>query len=398
MSRLATADSFRTGASPVPPPPDCVPATTRLARLADLTPHDHARWALLSARADAPNIFAHDWFMQAALAHAPDRDAVHLAIVTHLSGAWLGVIPLIGRTRFGHWPVAHWQGWAGITQFLGTPLVLPAHAALFWDTLLGFLDTQSGRAMMLHLDALDADDRVTGALLAHCDREMRAIRTVGRFDRPALRAGEDQGAPHDGKARARLRSLSRKLARDHGALTFSILDAAQDPAPWIDAFLALEAAGWKGRTGSALGSDDATAALFRTLITRGHERGSVRLATLHAGDRAVARSCWFEAACWGHGFKMAFDEELRAYAPGQLLMQAVRDHVGARGDLSFDTCVSRGAHHCDRLWRGTRPLVDIVVAIGPPGRRLRFTALMTARDAYARIKARLTKADSQAYA
>jgi CelD/BcsL family acetyltransferase involved in cellulose biosynthesis len=393
MSLLQPPSAFRADHGDIWPWTDVDAPSVRMERLSDLTGEDRARWTILSAQAGRSNIFAQDWFMQAALTHADDGGDVLLAIVIDGRGRWLGVMPLIADGHFGRWPARIWRNWVSTNQFLGMPLVATRSADLFWASLLSFLDRQAGRRLMLHFAGFDAEAPASIALLEQCRQESRAVHIISCVDRPAHRAGEVVDGRSEAKTRSRLRSLSRRLEQDHGAVVFSVLEPGAPCDDWIEAFLEMEAAGWKGRGGSALGSAAATRELFRAVIARGHANGSARLARLSAGGRVVAMSSWFETGTWGHGFKMTFDEAYRAYAPGQLLMREVRDRLGDRPDLSFDTCVPRNASHCDRLWRGNRKIMEGAVAIGPARRRLYFDWLMRARALYASTKTRLGGAE-----
>src|SRR3546814_8947818 len=79
----------------------------------------------------------------------------------------------------------------------------------------------------------------------------------------------------------------------------------------------------------------------------GWERGRLGRATLTAAGRPLAMSSWFVTGDRGFGFKMAFDEAFRSYAPGQLLMRHVADHVaGLRPSIHFDT---RSEEHTSEL-------------------------------------------------
>src|SRR3546814_16928065 len=83
----------------------------------------------------------------------------------------------------------------------------------------------------------------------------------------------------------------------------------------------------------------------------------------------------------GFGFKMAFDEAFRSYAPGQLLMRHVADHVaGLHPPIHFDTCTAAGAGGCRSLWGDSRTIVDCVVAIGSPARRLAFDGVKRSEE------------------
>lgn len=355
----------------------------QLRRHADLTAADHARWAELSTAAGAANIFAHHWFMDAALRHSASAQDVWLAIVSGTDGVWLGVLPLAREPRFGRWPVANWQTWSATNQFLGSPLVRPDAARAFWHALLDDFDVRAGGETLIHCRQFARDDPVSAALIDVCKGAGRGFRMFGRFDRAARLPGGTI-AP-DGKALARLRSLQKRLERDHGPVAVEILPAGSDCEGWIDGFLALEKLGWKGREGSALASAPETENLFREVIAKGWDRELVRLATLTAGGRALAMSSWFVDGDRGFGFKMAFDEASRAYAPGQLLMHHVADRIGEHPAMYFDTCAPAAGGCSRRLWGGSRTVFDCAVAVGPPVRRLLFDVLMRTRAAYAAI-------------
>ncbi|MDZ3832292.1 MAG: GNAT family N-acetyltransferase [Sphingopyxis sp.] len=377
---------------PTPPPMKAValgPCDVRLVRPQSLSDRDRAHWAQLSAAAGGGNIFAHDWFMDAALRHADREEEVRLAIVSEAQEGWIGVIPLVAERRFGRWPVGAWASWLATNQFLGTPLVIPDHAEAFWRALLTHLDAHSRGQMLFFVRQLAFDDPVSAALFAHCAAERRAIRMVERFERPARRPGEPIIAQGDGKAQSRLRSLRRRLERDHGTVAIDTLTAGEPGQKWIDHFLAMERDGWKGRVGSALGCHAATETLFREVAERGHANGTLRLATLRAGDRPLAMTSWFETGAHGYGFKMTFDEAFRTYAPGQQLMQHVADQVAARPEIYFDTCTPQRATSCRSMWQSKRTIFNGAVAIGSAPRRAGFEALMNARAAYAALRRRL---------
>lgn len=354
----------------------------RLLRHADLGAEGHARWAELSAAAGPMNIFAQHWFMDAALRHSASAHGVRLAVVSDRSGRWLGAMPLMQTRRFGRWPVASWRAWTATNQFLGAPLVRVDAAHDFWNALLAHLDERDGGETLIHCRQLAADNPVCAALIAHCDAAGRGIRILDRYDRPTHLPGD---AEPSRKVRARLRSLRQRLESDHGPVSVEMHAADADCAPWIDAFLVMEKSGWKGQAGSALACAADTEHLFREVIETGHERGEVRLASLRAGGQVLAMSSWFETGDRGFGFKMTFDEGFRGYAPGQLLMHHIVGQVGEGAGVHFDTCAPPGSSGCYSLWRGKRTIFDCAVAIGSPGRRRLFGALMRARSANAAI-------------
>jgi CelD/BcsL family acetyltransferase involved in cellulose biosynthesis len=153
-----------------------------------------------------------------------------------------------------------------------------------------------------------------------------------------------------------------------GEVRVDLLAPEADPEDWIETFLTLEKAGWKGSCGSALGCEPCNAALFRDTVREGHRRGHARLASLSVGERVLAMTTWFECSGRGFGFKMAHDETARRHAPGRLLMRAVAEDLAGDPGIAFDTCNGDGSAP-DPLWPDRRQVVDCVVEIGSRGRR-----------------------------
>jgi CelD/BcsL family acetyltransferase involved in cellulose biosynthesis len=177
----------------------------------------------------------------------------------------------------------------------------------------------------------------------------------------------------------RLDALARKLTREVGAVRITTLASEVDPAAWTEQFLALEKAGWKGSNASALASQGCTAGLFREAIRVAHQRGMVRLMSLEAGGRVIAMTSWFACGARSYGFKMAYDEAFRSYAPGRLLMRAVADASRLSDPAAtFDSCARPDAPP-DPLWPDAREFADFAVGIGGPLRRQLLSGAMRAR-------------------
>ncbi|MEQ8411579.1 MAG: GNAT family N-acetyltransferase [Erythrobacter sp.] len=335
-----------------------------------LAPGELARWARLSERSMGANVFALDWFMGAALHHCTRGTRIHLAVVRQADGEWLGALPLALGSRIGRAPVPHWHGWRATNQFLGGPLVASGAEKAFWQALLAGLDDRPGAAFALMCEGLAADDPATLALVAAATEGERRLWVPHRAERPARRArsGTVRVSPALKKTRSRLASLERRLVREVGDVTIELHPAHCDPENWIENFLALEKAGWKGNGGSALACEPCNAALFRETVREGHRRGIVRLASLAAGGRVLAMTTWFECSGRGFGFKMAHDETARRHAPGRLLMRAVAENLAGDPALAFDTCNAAGSTP-DPFWPDRRQVVDCVVAIGSRARR-----------------------------
>jgi CelD/BcsL family acetyltransferase involved in cellulose biosynthesis len=99
---------------------------------------------------------------------------------------------------------------------------------------------------------------------------------------------------------------------------------------------ALESSGWKGAEGTAMAQDTATRGFYMELARHASYRGELTLYFLWVRDRPVAFHFGLESAGRYYLLKPGYDESLREYSPGQLLMEeVVKDCIG-RGIVELD--------------------------------------------------------------
>jgi hypothetical protein len=184
-------------------------------------------------------------------------------------GALIGLLPVqAARSYYGR-PIPHLAGWTHPNSFLG---------ALWWRAarkgfLAGPAGPCGGLGLFLHL----ADLPLSGTLADALRMCWQAARMAGlaRGARDAVLPLSPEAyleASMSGKKRKELRRQHARLS-ETGALTVERHRDAADLAAWIEQFLTLEAAGWKGKAGSALACRPDTAALFREAMKARHRRG-----------------------------------------------------------------------------------------------------------------------------
>ncbi|UHC15790.1 GNAT family N-acetyltransferase [Methylobacterium currus] len=159
-------------------------------------------------------------------------------------------------------------------------------------------------------------------LLAALARDGWGSAEVSGFSRPVLdrRASHDiflREHPHKG----RLKDLRRRRRRldEAGIVTVEAIGPDGDLAGAVAAFLDLERRGWKGRAGTALACRPQTEGLAKDLFRAGGGPVTARADLLRLDGRVVAAS--LALVCGGTAtlLKTAYDEALRALAPGVLL-------------------------------------------------------------------------------
>ncbi|WP_342150958.1 GNAT family N-acetyltransferase [Methylorubrum sp. SB2] len=184
---------------------------------------------------------------------------------------------------------------------------------------------------------LATESRLGAGLIAAMERAGWQVATVASFERPVLDRRPDHAAflathPH----KSRLKDLRRRRRRlgESGALTFVV--ATEGPAleRALDGFLALEAAGWKGEAGTALASRADTTRFAHALFRQDEASGppAVRADSLCLDGRTIAASLALVSGPTAYLLKTAYDESLRAHAPGLVLEDEI---VRALHDTAF---------------------------------------------------------------
>ncbi|WP_373049162.1 GNAT family N-acetyltransferase [Vulgatibacter sp.] len=141
------------------------------------------------------------------------------------------------------------------------------------------------------------------------------------------------GAATTSKFRANVRRRRRKL-EEKGAVTFERITHADAAA--LQAFYDLEAAGWKGEKGTAIGCEGATRSFYDRIAAWAEREGCLSLYALRLEGVPVAMHY---GLTWGGRYflpKPAFDESHGACSPGQLLLHDVLRDCVERGLVEFD--------------------------------------------------------------
>lgn len=341
---------------------------TFLLPIAELQEWELDRWRELAARAIEPNPFFEPEFVVPAAARL--GGTVALLGVTTAGREWLACIPVHLDTRWKRLPVTALAGWRHLYCFLGTPLLAPDHPEEALARLLERGFDGNPRARMLALEWVGADGPVAHALRAALGDRPRAALQVASFERATLERRPDGGyldetlRPHH---RRELRRLGRRLADEMGA-PLELRDRSHEDGA-LSSFIGLEAAGWKGRNGTAFASQPEHAELFRDVCTGFRGAGRFQLLALMAGDRPAALKCNLLAGDEVFCFKIAYDETLARFSPGVQLEERMVDffheHMGER---RMDSCADPDNDMINRLWPDRRPLASWAIpTAGPAG-------------------------------
>ena len=375
---MASAKQLRTPA-PGAQPHDTGENRLRLLTLAETEhPAFLAEWDRLVRCACETNPFYEPWFLIPSLRQwaAPDGVVVK---AWYDDGRLCGLVPIVRSAEYYSHFVTHAKGWLHANAFCGVPLIAAGHEDAFWRALLSHFDRTARRALFLHLPLLPAEGPAHAAL-------ERVLKATGRShyimaeEQRALLTGA-QGSPAyleqamSAKKRKELRRQHNRLAEE-GTLGFERLEDDHELAVWTDQFLALEAAGWKGKAGSALASAEDTRTLFANALAGAAAAGRLERLTLRLDGRAIAMLANFLTPPGAYSFKTAYDENHARFSPGMLLQLENLALIDRPSIEWADSCAVEGHPMIERLWRDRRRMVSCNIAIGGFARRALFSLLM----------------------
>jgi CelD/BcsL family acetyltransferase involved in cellulose biosynthesis len=159
---------------------------------------------------------------------------------------------------------------------------------------------------------------------------------------------------------AKLRSECRRRMRrleESGSVTFDIHDGSDGLTELLDEAFEIEAAGWKGRNGTAISSRPEVERFYREVAAWAAARGWLRVAFLRLDGRSLAFDLSFEDERGHYLLKTSFHPSAAPYAPGVLLRYSM---IRRSFDLGLPTYEFLG-HNDPWKLRWTKDQHDLIL-------------------------------------
>jgi hypothetical protein len=178
-----------------------------------------------------------------------------------------------------------------------------------------------------------------------------------------------------------------------GRFEFSSLAAGRDCLPWAVELLALEAAGWKGKRGTALAMNLSVESAFVEACKMLSAAGKLRFWKLALNGKPVAIMHAIVEGDQAWLGKIAYDENYAKYSPGVLLVLHATEKLFAQNGLVLvDSCAIPGHPMMENVWRDRIEVADVMIApksistrrfsLTVNSEKLHRTARGIARDTY----------------
>jgi hypothetical protein len=329
----------------------------------------------LAARAIEPNIFFNPRFLAPAMPRLEDRD-VRLAVIRDGDEDRSRLRLLVPFTieKGSLASTSHLRTWANPFAPLGTPLVdrddPTGIVADFFDIL---ARPHLNLPKVFVMPEVRLDGPFAAMVRALSDSRNLPVATANRFERAFLHSdleGEDYlRGTLSTKHLKEFRRLKRKL-EEQGTLEYSVSRHPDDVRPAVEAYLALESGGWKGRTNSAMALDRFQGAFAREATQRLSEKDMCRIHTLSLDGTPIAVLIIFIEHGVAYTWKTAYDEQFSPYSPGMLLMiEATHSHLEDPNIEITDSCAVPDHPVVNRLWAERRTFCTLVIGLTPDAER-----------------------------
>jgi hypothetical protein len=283
------------------------------------------------------------------------------------------------------------RAWQSLFTFSCTPLIdrsqpEPSAAAL----LAGLAGLASGEWVIPRLNVNGPACRaLTGAL---GDRGA-PWRYLAAFQRASLATGqsfESHLQQHLGSKRRRELARNRRRLEERGQVTHESHSSGPSLARAVDAFLRLEAGGWKGKRGTALLCDKDTRDFAVRAFNSQHE-GVCRADLLLLDGTPIAAGLTVFAGRTGFTVKNAYDEAYASFSAGLLLeVEVLRSFLTERWAERLDSATS-GSHVIDSLWPDRIEVADLAFSLSRVAPRLRLAAYAQSASFKSRAKSSLKR-------
>ena len=359
----------------------------------ELTDRDVEAWADLESRAAEPNAFLSPHFVLPAVRHV-DPGALPVVFLVERGAAG-------GRETVGAGVFCRARG----SRFLPLPHLV-AYRSLYTSSsgllldrdwgdeslaaLLGHVRRHEPRCHGIEVPLVWADGPLARAVASASGHGGALFRGVELDERAVLLPAEASPQLLERALGRHKKDLDRRMRRlrERGDVGWRWYRGDGIPSAAVEAFLALEHAGWKGQAGTSLRSRPADEAFFREMVARFDAEGRALFTELTLDGVPIASTSNLVSGRVGFAFKIGWDPDYKAFSPGMLNeVEFVRHASAVCGDLEYFDSGATGDSFINRLWPWRRPKGHVVVPTTAPA-RVAVAAAAWLRETKRRVTAR----------
>jgi CelD/BcsL family acetyltransferase involved in cellulose biosynthesis len=340
------------------------PAATARGALTPLADVSAAAWRALSERAVEPNgYYLPEWEL-AVNASARGRGGAVVLSAWGDASQLIGMMPVISMWHSYKIPLPALVS-ADPYGSLTTPPLDRELAAEAVASLLQQARRSGAHALILRDMSLDgAAMKSFAEILRRDGMRPRVLQSHVRACLDATRDADELLQEALGSKKLKELRRQRNRLAEHGTIRFDVARESADVAAALETFLELEASGWKGQRGTALGQHTGDAAFIRRATVALAETGQCQIVTLRAGDTPVASAIVLRHQDRAFYFKLGVDQRFSKFSPGvQLTLDLTRQLCADPSIRLVDSTANPRHSMIDPIWRGRLPIGDVLIPL-----------------------------------
>jgi CelD/BcsL family acetyltransferase involved in cellulose biosynthesis len=295
-------------------------------------------WRTLESDITSP--MQHCLWSESCRATLPLDGELHFVVVK--TGSQTGAIAPLVRTK----------GILGRLELLGVKMLREPTDLVFSDpaALRILARNLVNLGLPLFLDRIPAGSpTITAIQEAYRGRGLVLLRPAHPYPRILLHQGWRKPETQLNSGRRSDLRRSVRNAEKIGPLSYQILSPTPSQlAPLLEEALEVEAANWKGNSGSAIAYDKLRGQFYRHYAAAASAAGFLRLCFLRIGGKAVAMQLALECARAFWLLKIGYRQEFARCSPGTLLMAETIRYAASRGLVSYEFLGN--ADNWTRIW------------------------------------------------
>lgn len=321
-------------------------------------------WQTLAEHALEPNIFYEpDFAIPASHAFGAGAGAV-LVWADRRRQRLIGLFPAkVERRRYGLAPSVL-VGWTHPYGPLGLPIVDRDDAVRALAAWLAFLADNRDLPRVVLIPLMTVQGPLAALVRAAIALRGGRSLALGRHARAWLDPLHDRHGYLERAVPARKRKELRRQRRSliPGAEAIATSDPAKVPQA-LDAFLELEAQGWKGRRGTAAAQNPVAHRFMSDAVTALARHGQAQMVQLLSNERPVAAAIVLRSGARAWFWKIAFDESVARASPGvQLTLELTQSLLDDETIAAADSCATPDHPMIGHIWRERLELCDLLIA------------------------------------
>jgi CelD/BcsL family acetyltransferase involved in cellulose biosynthesis len=338
-----------------------------------------ADWDDLSRRSAEPNAFYGRGFAMAAITLLGDAKGYEAAAIwrpTRDGDRLIGLFPF----RLKRGPIVE----ALVHNYgpLGTPLLDAAEGVAACEAFFDWVGRRALGGRLLFMPLLPQEGTAAAMLRSAMVRSGLRHAVLDPTERAVAerKNGARYSAGALGARKAKDLARQKRRLEKLGAISLTIATSRDDVGAALDAFLALEESGWKGRAGTASTQRADRLAFVRAAVEAMTEKGTCRIYVMALDGRAIAAGLVLIDGPRAWYWKIAYDETMARFSPGvQLSVELTDDLLADREIRLIDSLADTSHPMVGHLWRETMTVADWLIDLTPGGSMLLPVAVRAER-------------------